>query len=275
MSGESWFDLNESRRFPFADNAEIGSLPDSLFADLQIVFPDSATYGVAPTISSISVGESYVSFVVEVDGTPVAWYGGDKVTRTVLPLTALVAGTSGTVVFGGGVVSARLREDLTAAPLAEGTYQRYIPQRIPHLGVNKYGNAAIDLTGIIDLRVDNNLEIALVENVTVSTGGGPVVVAQAIELRLRDEVAEDVRRVIEGHNHRQVAADTCDPNVINYINGVRPDINGNLTIRVVSDLVLMGAASGEIQFKTTLSATRDCDTVGNTDPIEIVDQGCN
>jgi len=274
MAGESWFDLNEARRFPFADNADVGDIPNSVLADLHITFPDSETYGVSPNISSMSIGNDYVSFVVEVDGTPVAWYGGDKTVRAILPLTPLIDGVSGTVVFGEGVRTARLREDLADAFLAEGTYLRYLPQRIPSLGVNKYGSAQIDLQGIVELRTDNNLELSVVEDVTIDTDGGPVLVDQAIELRLADGVSESVRRVLEGHNKRNVAANTCDPDTINYVNGVRPNVAGQLTIRVVSDVIEMLGASGEVRFQTDISATRDCDEVGSTDPIDIPEQGC-
>jgi len=272
--GENWFDINEERRFPFGDDALVSHLPDDIFADLHVVLPDSQADGVAPRVSSVSVGDAYVSFVLEVDGTPVAWYGGDKIVRRVLPLTPLVDGTSGTVVFGEGIRDKRLRLDLEDAFLAEGTYQRYLPQRFGVLGVDKAGSADIELEGIVELRNDTNLTISLVENVTVQTGGGPIVVPQALQISLRDEVIEDVRRVLEGQNRRRVAARTCIPAVVNYVNGVRPDVTGRLTLRVLGETIDIGGASAEIQFRTELSATRDCDDVGNTDPIPVPEQGC-
>ena len=269
-----WFDLNEQRRFPLADDAIVDDLPNDVIADLQVTIPDSQPYGVAPKLASISIGDSYISLVIEVNGVAVAWYGGDKTTRQVLPLTPLLDGVSGTVVIGDGALNHRLRIDLTDGKMAEGTYQRYVPQKHPHLAIDKYGSAAIDMDGIVDLRVDSNLSLDLVTNVTIQTGSGPIVVPQAIQIGMRATVTSPVRRAIEGHNKRSVAAGTCTPRVINTINGVRPDMDGRFTLRIVGNVVDIIGAPAEVRFSSELSATRDCDDRDTEDPIDIPDPEC-
>ena len=262
MASQGWNDLNEQRRFPFADDADMGDLADGVFSGMQLTIPDSVS-GV-PYLSSISIGPSYISFVMSVSGTDVAWFGGDKQAGIVLGMTSLIDGVSGLFMLGQDVNAALGRYDLGSdAKLAEGTYSYVQSPSVNHLQiVFPFGTSSLD--GIIELRSGSGIDIETRSDVTI-TGVG--VVEQAIEISLSESLSNEQWLRFAGNCARHTQGGNCVPAAISFINGVRPACDGTITLRFVGDVSVVDAGPGVMSLDTDLVIDRAC----SGDDIELYD----
>lgn len=254
MAGQSWFDLNSQRSYPFSDSADMLGLPNDVIVDLSVTVPTSA--GIAtPVLQSISVGPAYASFVLSVNGTPVGWYTGSNIPDVVLPMEG-IDGFSGTVVFGNGVKTWRGRVDGLAAALVENTYVFYTTPELPYLQINHLTGVAL-LDGIIELVAGDNV---LIEPVIGEVIDG-VTVEQGVKISLDANNTTLMQRLATNCG-RNVSAGSCEPAAIATIAGVRPDCDGNITIRFINaaDVTLTPgtAADGVLPVAIGLGALRAC-----------------
>jgi len=269
-TGLGWLDRNEQRTWPFGDDAELSGLPQDIFADLQVNFPGVLT--ARPHIASISSGPAYVSFVLALGATPLAWYGGDKTIRRVLPLTPLTEGVSGTVVFGAGLLNFLDRIDFTSdAFLAEKAYTAYLSPAVERLRVRKATGVDIDLTGLIDVRAGADLQVQRVADVTID--GSPV--SEAIELSLSDQVSQATAQRFAGSCARHTQGDSCAPSAITSINGVRAACDGELTLRVYGDLDVEAAGDGLLNIETDVAINRQCLSKGGAPALYEPEEECD
>jgi hypothetical protein len=256
-TGQGWFDVNEARRFPLDDNADVGGLPDDVIADLKIVVPDTvlaAAGGAVPRVVSLSSGASYISLVIAVGDKEIAWYGGDRVMRTPLPLEPLATGVGGFVVFGSGAETYRgtviLPNGIVSAPAFSVSFETGVST----VTFVSDGSA----TPLADV-----IKLDLAAGIDINYRGNVAGYHNVIEFSLPESVDPVVNEQLLGNCGKNVQGNTCAPAIINTVNGVRADKNGKLSIRVInntlSTLSIAGGGTATGVLVTALSLTRACE----------------
>lgn len=230
-----WYDLNESRSWPLADQAtEIDDsgnrLPHNLIADLNIWFPD--TLGTYAYVGSVTVGPNIATITIMGNGVAI---GAVSVVAPIdpyrhYPLQALYPGVAGWVVFGSA--------------LNEGVLQSYRfsnPQQsllIPHVarkyrtppvtGIGKLGLSSA-LTGVVRLQGGNDIEIVKEEREIDNVVRDVAV----IRLRKDDSVTDDTEvlaKYLGPCDTRPESRNCGGEEPIEFINSVAPDCCGNITV---------------------------------------------
>jgi len=256
-TGQGWFDVNEARKFPLDDNADVGVLPDDVIADLKIVIPDSvlaAAGGVLPRVVSLSSGESYISVVIAVGDREIAWYGGDRVVRTPLPLEPLATGVGGFIVFGAGSENYRGAALLPNGILAVPAFSVSFDTGVDAITFVSDGSAT-PLSDVIKLDLATGIDV----NYRGTVGG----YNNVIEFSVLESIDPVVNEELLGNCGKNVQGNTCVPALINTVNGVRADKNGKLSIRIINNtlsaLTIAGNGTSTCVLVTALSLTRACE----------------
>lgn len=266
-TGQGWLDTNENRRFPLDDNADVGGLPDDVIADLKVVVPAevlAAAGNALPRLVSVSCGPSYISAVVAIGDKEIAWFGGDLEPHVPLPLEPLASGAGGFIVFGQGIRTWRGVAVLPNGVLAAPAVSVAFDTGVGAIAFESDGSTT-ELTDLI--QIDRAADIAVTHRGTVS--GYPNV----IEFSVPDTIDPLLNEQLLGNCGKNVQGKTCAPTPIGAVNGVRPDKNGKLIIRIVnnttSPLTLGGNGTPKAEINTALSLTRACedrlDVVGEPD----------
>lgn len=224
---QGWYDQNEGRRFPFADDASVqdvdtGSiLTDELLVDLVIIIPRTIDPGSVYISEVAGFGSGLViSFTAdtgagdEVIALATVPSTHERFTGYAISATAAGEGVGGRVVLGRNEVVASLSDqrftfDQAAGQLAGVTVR-------PRLGgldglvIEDFAGNQYTLTGDIVLAAGNNLALSVdggLETITLDADGGVV-----IDDRFAGNTDQAGRRPIQ------------------TVNGVGPDDDGNLDL---------------------------------------------
>lgn len=247
VRNQDWYDLNESRSWPFDDTAGLVDsfgkrLPNDMIADLYLKFP--RVYGDRAFVSSFTVSPGIVTLTFLATGvgfTPLASVSLPKpVEKGVLhAIQPLVPGVGGWIVFGSGideeeVQSFRFGDSLQSLLLAQ-TARKYDPLPVQHVG-KVFNNPK--LTGLVGLRGGTDIETRKEER---EIDG---VTRDVAVIRLKDKLTggDTGRNLLELYagdcGKRPESLNCGDPEPIQYVNTVSPDCCGNifLEFRGCSDL---------------------------------------
>jgi hypothetical protein len=243
-----WYSINEGRSYPVADSATAISdqgdrLPGNIIADMNLRYPD--TMGLYPFLSSVSVTDNLVSLTIQASTSIVAVSGFAPVAVLTVPkpvvegrhykVEAQVPGVGGWVVFGSGVVDKNYSGRFSGPPqsyLTPHAVRAYRPlpvSSIAKLHLNDVLTGIVNLDGVAPVEVvKETREIAGSERdvivIRLVQPGGPTegfIVGQETS----------VFEAFAGSCGKRPESQTCgDPAPIEFVNAVRPDCNGNLTV---------------------------------------------
>lgn len=242
----NYYNLNELRRYPL-DDASTGTddagtrINDAIIADCRIRWPSHL--GTYAFVSGLTVTPKLVTLVIlAADGvqttegfTPLAavTISGEVVIGRPYPLRPLVDGVGGWVVFGSGVREATTLRFATPAQglLAPKAARAY--QLLPIDTLGKVGRSRA-LTGLVTIKGGNDISVVK-EPVRVGDA-----TRDALVIRLKQEPgAPNVLQKYLGPCDGRPESGTCGRPGVEYVNGVQPDCDGNLTIRII------GAETGQ------------------------------
>jgi len=224
---QGWYDQNEGRRFPFADDASLADvdtgaqLPDALLVDLVIIIPRTIDPGSVYISEIAGFGSGLViSFSAdtgggdEVIGLATVPSSHERFDGYNIAATSAGEGVGGRVVLGRteevtGLSDQRFTFDIAAGQLAGVTVR-------PRLGglsglvIEDFAGDQYTLSGDVVLAAGNNLALSVdggLETITLDADGGVV-----IDDRYSGNTDQAGRRPIQ------------------TVNGVGPDDDGNLTL---------------------------------------------
>lgn len=236
LQNPDWYDLNESRSWPIADQAtgrddDGDILPHDVIADLQLRFP--TTYGDYAHIGSVTVSESLASVTFVSDtGEPLAAVSiVNPQVGIHYAVSPFQSGVGGWVVFGTGVNDAA---DIRTWRFSTSSQTVIAPQcarryRVDTLsGIGRLG-AVGRLTGLVRLAGGNDLEI--VKETREILG----VVRDVGVIRLKSNYSvsesENVLAKYRGPCGGRAESGSCDT-PIEFVNGVGPDCCGVLYVEL-------------------------------------------
>jgi hypothetical protein len=235
LRNPQWYDLNESRPWPIADQALLTDddgtfLPNDILADLQLRFPD--THGDLAYIGSISVSPTLGSVVLMSDTGVVlaAASVASPIAGQHYPLDAIQGGVAGWIVFGTGVDDATETRSWRFSTYAQSSLMPHVARRyLTTTRMTLAGKTGVlgGSTGVVRLSGGDDMEI--VKESREING----VVRDVGVVRLRrayDETSENnVLAKYRGEcGNRAESGDCGTP--IQFINSVTPDCCGNIVI---------------------------------------------
>lgn len=214
----TWYDNNELISYPLVDDTS--GFDHDIIVDLLLHVPGGLGDVV---VSSISVTALVVSVVISAGSEVIAYITVEntpEIIQTPLDLEPVVSGVSGTITLGSGISRRRLRLDGAFAVLPEC--------------VIVYPLGASDPTA----RVHG---IPLGGRISLVAGAGLEITAETMRIRLQDSsiVTTTVAKIGLIATNRLVAMNPCEVSAeadalrtppIRSINGVLPDLNGNLEV---------------------------------------------
>lgn len=248
-----WCNANELRNYPLADLASKRSetgvlLPDNFLVDANIWIPSSAGTRVALSSAAITPGLVTLTFVADGGGTPV------PVAALAIPkpvtlyrkynLSPYYPGVGGWVSFGAAVEQLEslslLFNTFTATELVPKIVRSY--DDLPLLSVGKKDRVQA-LTGLVEIRGGDDIEVlACTDDWPV--GSDPNYIDNP---RYKRKIDGEPRRCIairlagDPQNYETLYAYTgpcakapesqqCGRRLVQRINGVSPDCNGNIEV---------------------------------------------
>lgn len=233
-----WYDLNESRSWPVADQATLLDdnglvLPNDVIVDISLKFP--AELGESAFVSTVTFGPRIVTVTIlgSAFGTPPI--AAVTVIHPVDPyrhyqLEPLYPGVGGWIVFGKGVLERKSQSFVFSTPqqsvLMPHTARHYHPA--PVTGISKLHTVPA-LTGIVKLSGGNDIEIVSESREIDGT------VRKAVVIRLAHEGTTpsgvNLFELYAGPCSGRAETGNCgDPQPIEFINSVPPDCCGNINI---------------------------------------------
>lgn len=236
----NWYDLQSTRRYPLHDRStgldNDGQLiRDNIIVDCNIKYPN--TYGAYAFVQSITVSPGIVTLVIAAAETELATESTAIAAVTVAkplqlsknyPVQPLVDGVAGWFVFGDGVVENFIGRYATPIQtlLISQNARAYRP--LPVTAIKKTG-VKTELTGLVNIDVTAPI-VANLKSVEVA---GKTVQALVFSL---DGTLTDVNynplSYFLGPCAQRPESGTCPKTPIESINGVAPDCDGNIVIRV-------------------------------------------
>lgn len=240
----AWLNANETRSYPLADSADLRSvqgdrLPHDIITDINLRYPNDL--GLYPYLAAVGVTDQLVSLTIQAATSlsdtsslsPVAALGLSKPIIEGRPyaLESQYPGSGGWVVFGSGVqenFSGRFLGPARSllSPRAARSYRT-----LPVSSLSKL-NALTALTGLV--RLSGTAPIEVVKESRTIQGVNRDVVVVRLTQPAEDAVIDgenSIFREFLGKCSGRPESLTCgDPAPIEFINTVRPDCNGNITI---------------------------------------------
>jgi hypothetical protein len=239
-----WYAGNATRAYPLDDAATARDdagreLPSQILVDCRVRFP--IALGQYAYIGGVTVGPSIVTVILMASpdagrppsGAPVVGAGLQPLGAVTLPrpvvanrhypITPMVVGVGGWLVFGNGIeedYSGRFSSPAQSLLLPR-VASAYHPLPIPSLG--KLGLEP-GLAGVVQLLGNTDLEV--VQDTREIDGA----IVDAIIFRLIDSLNRNVYSFYAGPCAGRPETGTCDTPVLEAINAVSPDCDGNLTI---------------------------------------------
>lgn len=218
----TWFDNNELISYPLADDSS--GLDHDIIVDLLLHIPGG--FGDV-VVSSISVTALVVSVVISSGSEVIAYITVENtpdIVHVPLDLEPVVSGVSGTITLGSGVSRRRLRLDGAFAVLPEC--------------VVVYPLGSSDPTATVH-------GIPLGGRISLVAGAGVEITAETMRVRLQDSsiVTTPVAKIGLIATNRLLALNPCEVSAeaealrtppIREINGVLPDLNGNLEVVAIT-----------------------------------------
>lgn len=248
-----WYNLNEQRNYPLDDTASCLSnagvrLPNNIISDLRIRWPSE--YGRYAFISSVSVTPYLVSVLIEatddLNNNPassvliagislsrIAGTGLSYVENRTYNLKSYATGVGGFIAFGSlelftGVFSAPVQGLIT--PRAGRAYSK------PPVSSVKTEGSKNSLKGLVALTVKEPLTIKKESRVIEGVSYDNVIVFGLKEEVLQvatDTTTPSVFSIFAGPCGQRVGSKSCvDPQPVETVNGVGPDCDGVLTLRL-------------------------------------------
>lgn len=225
-----WYSRNSNRSYPLAGTAtatdDSGSpLPESLIADLKMRFPGGG--GDRAYLSRVEVGNTNVAVLISVAAEIVAAVSvpiDEANEQQILPLTPLVPGVTGHVVFG----EVRQPVDLSFSSAAQSGL--CVQAATPQAGLNsaaRFSRFGFDqLTGDrIQLLGDGDIDVTR-ELIELNDG-----IRNAYVIGLRPQTGRNPLTEYAGLCGRRPESGTCgDPQPVEAVNAVRPDCCGRIFI---------------------------------------------
>jgi hypothetical protein len=228
----TWFDDNERKAYPLTGDDD-GAIPQDVLADLLIHAPNAL--GTSVAVTSVVVTSLVVSVVISISGTPAAYAtieNSPDLAQTEVPLSAIVSGVSGFVVFGSGVQRQRLNVTGTYAVQDSCVVQFEASPTTPTLMVQ-----GRELFGQVVLEAGADIEITA-ENVVIDGLG----TKRAAVFRL----AAGVRGEPVAAAYRSAEATLLTPPV-RLINGCPPPLSlAVVTIRELPTEAVIGVAADPV-----------------------------
>lgn len=240
VRNHDFYNLNESRAYPLDDSASLVSsdgirLPSDLIVDLHVAWPE--ILGRYAFVSSFSVTPNLVTVTLQAadSKTSPSSFSPLAVVSLSQPvsenriqvLQPQYPGVGGWIVLGSAakaddIVSARFDSPLqTLIAARAGRWYKSLPVE----SIGKLYNST-QLTGLVTLRAEEPLEIEAEDRLIDG------VMRQAAVIRLVEDAEEDsVFSRFSGRCGQRPESRTCpDPQPIEFVNGVAPDCDGDLTI---------------------------------------------
>lgn len=264
-----WFISNAARSYPVDETATATDndglrLPDDILVDLKLKYP--GTLGDLVFVSAVTVSANLVTVLVSAAfeasptiSVPVAAVSIKKPVNvnSIVAVTALEEGVGGWVVFGSG---ANLRSNYSGrftlpsqSRLCPRAAQAYASWPIRSVGVL---DVSAKLTGLVKLKsLDSNLKLTAE---TIFLGG---IECRAIRLQLDTTSSKDSLKTFAGVCGVRPESGTCLKLPIESINGITPDCNGTITLRLTGEVVAthVSTLSGVV-LESALSMDDVCGT---------------
>lgn len=236
-SNHNYYNLQEQRRYPLDDNAtgtddQGARINDATLADCRIRWP--RTLGEYAFVSGITVTDKLVSVVILAAASPTSVSGFAPLAAVTIPkplqlgrpyaLRPLADGVGGWIVFGGGTRENQVFRFATPEQglLAPKCARSYALLPVPSLGKEGRNTA---LTGLVTIKGGNDVEVV---KETVEIGG---IEHDALVVRLKqDPGGADVLARYIGPCGARPESGNCGRAPIEYLQGVAPDCDGNITV---------------------------------------------
>lgn len=226
ISYTEFYNENEGRAYPLAEqatrlsNAQV-KLPDDLMVDLSLMVPTTHT-GIYVSSVNLTAGLISIGIASTTSGILIGTYERAAIVAyRALPLSALVDGVSGWIVFGPNLLqSTDYGYYRFSSAIQSGVEERVI-HHIQPTGVMRFlsytGRPGEAATGVVRFIGNSNFKIA----------ESPTLPGEGLQIALDPAVAQ----VMAGPCIDAASKDTCGTPPIRTINGVSPDITGKITIR--------------------------------------------
>jgi hypothetical protein len=267
-----WYASNATRAYPLDDVAtardDAGQeLPPQILVDCRVKFP--LAMGRFAYISAVTVSPNIVTVILMATADTIRPAGGvpsngiiDQPLGAVsvpmpvqpyrhYPIQPMATGVGGWVVFGQGVdepYSGRFSKP-SQSILLPRVASAYYPLPIPTLAKL---NTNPPLTGVVLLLGATDLEV--IQDTREIEGG----IVDAIIIRLIDNLNRNVYQFYSGPCAGRPESGTCNKPVIETINGVLPDCNGNLTIDFTGINTIDFEDGGGIALDLALGMAETC-----------------
>jgi hypothetical protein len=282
IRNQNWYNLQSTRRYPLDDIStgvdDAGAfIRDDILVDCHIRFPNTAGEYLYVQGLTVSAGIATIVFGVagSIDDTAGTTIAVVSVPQPVepyvnVPVTPLIAGVSGWVVFGPGITesfSGRYTKPQQTL-LQPRSARKYRPLPIPTMGKL---NLATSLQGVVNVLATTPVT-ATYETITHENTEYP-----AIVFRLdKSEISSGYNplSLFLGPCGKRPESGTCDKTPIESINGIVPDCNGNIDITFTGFSGHNFADCGGIDITTDINLQTICDANKPKRPEQFTDLCC-
>jgi hypothetical protein len=268
IRNQNWYDLQGSRRYPLDDRStgldDAGqTIRDSILVDCHLRFPN--TLGQYAYVQGITIAPRLITVVfgavsdlndtspVTIAAVSLPRTAAQNVNHEIIPLAD---GVAGWIVLGAG-----LTEEFT------GRYSSPLQTLIAPRNARAYRPLPIPNIGKVDLA-------ASLQGIITFTGQSPVVVAEqlvdvdgiptpALVFSLDGSLGADNQSELQrylGPCAQRPESGTCPKPVIQTINGLSPDCNGNINLAMAGFTAYPFSGGGGVDI---ISATGLADACGN------------
>ena len=288
IRNQNWYNANETRRYPLDENStgrdDTGlEIRENIFVDCNISF--SSALGACVYVQGITVSRGLVSVVFGAADADAPQSGYTVATVTVAKpitkyrhytITPLVDGIDGWVVFGAGVEEDGVFRFSAPAQslIAPRCAYRYAPLPVPHMRKAGVGTALSDVITFEGLTP----VVASYEKVVVEPTPGQQIEVDAIVFKLdTQQITEDYNPLAEfvGPCGGRPESGTCGKEPIEFINGVEPGCDGNITIEFTEPLTATNLSGcGGVGVDLGISLTNLCAALEPKKPREFSDKCC-
>jgi len=243
---QDWYNLNESRPYPLADNAtaldnEGNFLPSNIITDLRVRWPDWAgTYAfigsvaVSPSIATVTIlvatslssDSSYIPIAVV--SVPLADFQEGRQ----YSLESMYPGAFGYITLGSGITANYSGRFLGPAQTLLTSRAAKPHPGLPVTSLNKL-NDQTALTGLINLRAESPLFITKERRVIDGDSKDAIVfsITEDASRITTEDAIETVLQTLAGNCGKRPESGNCgSPEPIEFVNSVGPDCNGLLTL---------------------------------------------
>jgi len=220
--GAEWLNSNEFRRYPIAANVTNKDnsgklLPDSLIADMMVVYNDAVPSSAGPYLSSLVIGPSIVSIAVSIDEGVIlsASFSRPVPAKVALPFKASNVNASGYIAFGVDINEEQNSYIFSSA--AQSRLEYKATKRFSALPIKSFGvqGRPETLDGIVKL-----------------SGTDPIVIEHVGNNVVEITIKESERQKFLGPCDNGLSLDSCGAAPIRKINNVGPDEFGTIYIEV-------------------------------------------